>query len=103
MNDASLKNIFPCRKNVFIVMPNHIHGIINVLKPWLAGSKPATTRACSLAEIVRAFKNYYSRRINQLRHTLGVLIWQRGYYEHIIQSEKNYQQIGDYILFNPVK
>jgi putative transposase len=53
--------------------------------------------------IVRALKTYFSRKINQLRHTPGVHIWQRGYYEHIIQSEKEYHQIGEYILFNPAK
>jgi putative transposase len=85
------------------MMPNHVHGIIDILKSGLAGSKPATTQGCSLSEIVRAFKTYSSRKINQLRDTPGVHIWQRGYYEHIIQSENEYHQIGEYVLHNPAK
>jgi hypothetical protein len=39
---------------MIFAMPNDVHGIINILKSGLAGSKPATTRACSLFGIVRA-------------------------------------------------
>ncbi len=88
---------------IFSVMPNHIHGLISLQEFKRAGSKPAPTTGYSLSEIVRAFKTYSSRRINQLRNTTGVHIWQRGYYEHIIQSEKEYDQTGEYILFNPAK
>ncbi|MBN1188741.1 MAG: transposase [Dehalococcoidales bacterium] len=62
-----------------------------------------TTRPFTLSEIVRAFKTCSSRRINQLRYIPGVHIWQRRYYEYIIQSEKEYYQIGEYIMFNPAK
>jgi putative transposase len=89
--------------NIFIVMPNHIHGLISLLESKRVGTIPTPTRPFTLPEIVRAFKTYSSRRINQLRYTPGVHIWQRGYYEHIIQSEKEYHQIGEYILFNPAK
>jgi putative transposase len=94
--------------SIFIVMPNHIHGLISLQEIKRAGfekswEKPAPTRPFTLSEIVRAFKTYSSRKINQLRHTPGVHIWQRGYYEHIIQSENEYNQIGEYILFNPAK
>jgi putative transposase len=94
--------------SIFIVMPNHIHGLISFQEFKRAGfvnrwGKPAPTRPFTLSEIVRAFKTYSSRRINQLRNTPGVHIWQRGYYEHIIQSEQEYHQIGEYILFNPAK
>jgi putative transposase len=89
--------------NIFIVMPNHIHGLISLQESRRAGSKPAPTTGFPLSEIVRAFKTYSSRRINQLRNTPGAQIWQRGYYEHVIQSENEYHQIGEYILFNPAK
>jgi putative transposase len=94
--------------SIFIVIPNHIHGTVYIQESGRAGFdnrwvKPAPTRPCTLSEIVRAFKTFSSRKINQLRYTQGVHIWQRGYYEHIIQSEKEYDQIGEYILFNPAK
>jgi hypothetical protein len=26
-----------------------------------------------------------------------------GYYEHVIRSEDEYEQIGEYVIFNPAK
>jgi putative transposase len=49
----------------FIVMPNHVHGIVIFNEPpERAGSKPAPTREHPLSEIIRAFKTFSSRRIN---------------------------------------
>jgi REP element-mobilizing transposase RayT len=42
-----------------------------------------------------------ARRINLIRNTPNVPIWQRNYYEHIITSEKEYIQIEAYIENNP--
>lgn len=33
----------------------------------------------------------------------GELLWQRGYYEHIIRNEQDYLQIWEYIENNPVR
>ncbi len=75
---------------VFIVMPNHVHGIITLHKVGRAGSKPAPTKQYPLSEIVRAFKTYSSRRINELRNSRGTRVWQRNYYEHVIRNESDY-------------
>ena len=88
---------------VFIVMPNHVHGIIFIQDPGRAGFKPAPTRKHPLSEIVRAFKTFSSRRINELRNSQGTPVWQRNYYEHVIRNENDYHQIGEYILYNPAK
>ncbi|MDD5288079.1 MAG: hypothetical protein PHY28_03070, partial [Dehalococcoidales bacterium] len=56
-----------------------------------------------LSEIVRAFKTYSSRKINELSNSQGKPVWQRNYYEHIIRNESDYLQIGKYILYNPTK
>jgi hypothetical protein len=113
MENNSLENIYPRRKSlrlsgydcgqqgVYFIASNHIHGLISLQELKRAGTIPAPTKPFTLSEI--AFKTYSSRRINQLRNTRGVNIWQRVYYEHIFQSEKEYHQIGEYILFNPAK
>jgi putative transposase len=88
---------------VFIVMPNHIHGIIAIHDVERAGSKPAPTKTYPLFEIVRAFKTYSSRKINTLRNMKGISVWQRNYYEHIIRSEKDYREIGEYVVNNSAK
>jgi putative transposase len=33
----------------------------------------------------------------------GQKLWQRNYYEHIIQDEKAYHNISNYILNNPAQ
>ena len=82
----------------FVIMPNHVHGII-VLEPSdRAGLEPAPT---VLSEIVRQFKTFSARRINQLRHTPGKPVWQRNFYDHIIRDEKDYEAVVNYIYLNP--
>jgi len=90
--------------DIFVIMPNHIHGIIIIHETKdRSGSKPDPTKRYPLSEIVRAFKAYSSRRINERRNSRGVSIWQRSYYEHVIRSEKEHHEIGEYIIYNPAK
>jgi REP element-mobilizing transposase RayT len=97
----------------FIVMPNHIHGML-VITDSCRGVKfnaPTSKRG-----------NYYSR-ISPMQNTLSVVVrtyksavsrwckqngyrdfqWQRNYYEHIIRSEKDLTKVREYIVTNPVK
>ena len=85
----------------FVVMPNHFHGIV-VLRPVedCGGGSQAGKRH-GLPEIVRAFKTFSARRINEVRGTQGVPIWQRSYYEHVIRDEADYQRIAEYVAENP--
>ena len=89
--------------DVFIVMPNHFHGIL-----WLLASKDddvvspqSRLVAGSLGAIVGNFKSITTRRINQVRKTPGQLVWQRNYYEHVIRHNKELNAIRQYILDNP--
>ncbi len=54
-----------------------------------------------LPEIVRALKTFSSRRINEIRNTPGIPVWQRNYYEHIIRDNESLHRITDYIKNNP--
>ena len=97
----------------FVVMPNHVHGIVILRdhqgQPYPiadnvgAGLKPAPARRHPLSEIVRAFKTFTSRRINELRGTPRVPAWQRNYYERVIRNDKELDAIRQYIADNPVK
>ena len=93
----------------FVVMPNHIHGIV-VLTDVRAGLKPAPTaigpnpappKRHGLPEIIRALKTFSARRINEIRQTPGISVWQRNYYEHVIRNEADYTRIAEYIIDNP--
>ncbi len=101
----------------FIVMPNHIHGIIAIVgagsKPARAAcvhnsiklvSKPAHTRSTNtaLSEIVRQLKTFSARRINKTRKQ-PMPVWQRNYYEHVIRDELSFNRIREYIINNPLQ
>ena len=49
----------------FVIMPNHTHG---------------------LPEIVRQFKTFSAKRINQTRKIPGRSVWQRNYYEPLLSG-----------------
>jgi REP element-mobilizing transposase RayT len=95
--------------DAFVVMPNHVHGIVvitgrGVASPG-AGSRdamplqgPATG---SLGAIVGNWKAVTTRRINRLRNFPGVPFWQRNYWEHVIRSGAALGRIRAYIEANP--
>jgi REP element-mobilizing transposase RayT len=48
-------------------------------------------------------KSAVTKRINALRGTPGMPVWQRNYYEHIIRNERALVAIRAYILNNPIQ
>ena len=99
---------------IFIVMPNHVHGIIMLASEnRRSGSyinkeveyqrKPDPTDSFSLSEVIRGFKSYSSKAVNEARHSPGTTVWQRSFYEQIIRTEKEYREIGEYIVYNAAK
>jgi putative transposase len=78
----------------FIVMPNHFHGIIVIR----SGAKRD-----AVPDIVRGFKTFSARRINQERDTPGNPVWQRNYWEHVIRDQDSFRRIHDYISTNPLR
>lgn len=89
--------------DAFVVMPNHVHGIILLGDSVGAGFKPAPTgvKRLPLSEVVRGFKTFSARRVIELRSTPGNRVWQRIYYEHIIRDEASLNPIRQYIISNP--
>lgn len=103
----------------FVVMPNHIHGIIiNDVGAtrWVASKYGATHQvaptgldrpygptARSIGAIIGQFKSIVTKRINSLHKTPLMSIWQRNYYEHVIRDENDLNRIRQYIIDNPRK
>ncbi|MDM9381338.1 hypothetical protein QUB80_11555 [Chlorogloeopsis sp. ULAP01] len=79
---------------------------LSVLSKILS-AKPAPTgnstikRHHGIPEIIRGFKTFSARRINQIRCTPGISVWQRNYYEQIIHNEIALNTIRQYIANNP--
>ena len=74
----------------FVVMPNHVHGII-----WITKS--------TVGAIVGSFKSAATKRANMLRGMPGAKLWQRNYYEHVIRGEDELRTVREYISTNPLK
>ena len=98
----------------FVVMPNHVHAIVVILdEPAMvrectvgdglrpSPTRPSPTRKHPLSEIVRAFKSFSARRINEITNTPGTPVWQRGFYDHIIRDDRSMTRIREYIAHNP--
>ena len=81
----------------FVVMPNHVHGIIKIidhvgaiheLPLQTANTNQKTKRRRMLIpKVVGYFKMNSSKQINTIRNSTGIPVWQRNYYEHIIRNE----------------
>ncbi len=109
----------------FVVMPNHIHGIMvidNDMSVGLdiidgiditveTGFKPVSTtnpvstnnKHHGLFEFVRALKTFSARRINELRKTPGIPVWQTRFYDRIVRDENELINVRKYIGNNPAK
>lgn len=72
----------------YVVMPNHVH----VLLVPLEGS--------GLTEILRSWKTFTAREINQREGRSGGL-WQRESFDHIVRSKEQLRRIREYIARNP--
>lgn len=91
----------------FVVMPNHLHGLI-VMEPLRRGVSHTPggkfrSPAQTVGAIVRGFKGSTTRLINELQGTPGVMLWQRNYYEHIVRDDHELQRIREYIANNPAQ
>ncbi len=86
----------------FVVMPNHVHGIVVIENYVGNGFKPFPTQH-GLSEIMRGFKTFSSRRINETINNGVKFHWQKSFYDKIIRDEKSLDDIRKYIRGNPLK
>ncbi|WP_433834541.1 transposase [Flavobacterium anhuiense] len=105
----------------FVVMPNHIHGIliidkksnINDIQDGETGnalsllseseSNPGAQRfqnigKNTISSIVGSYKSAVTKHANRLGYPHQ---WQKLFYDNIIRSNNDYQRISDYIVSNP--
>ena len=107
--------------DAFIVMPNHVHGMVilnGTTDPEGVGAQqaaplhtPARRSAAirdsvrvmpgSLGAIVRSFKAATAKRINEARNTPAATVWQRNYYDRVIRDDRELHRARRYILSNP--
>jgi REP element-mobilizing transposase RayT len=88
--------------DAFVVMPNHIHGILFFDRPDKTDWNPNTfgPQSQNLAAVIRGFKSATKRYANQ--HNIP-FEWQSRYHDRIIRDEKELNAIRQYIINNPSK
>jgi len=86
----------------YIIMPDHMHGIIIINKENNIGQQHAVNtfgpQSQNLASIIRGFKVGVTKGARIINGGFG---WQPRYYEHIIRNENAHNRIVNYIKNNP--
>jgi putative transposase len=108
----------------FVVMPNHVHGILWITEEgayrihpgtWKtipdcrddrpaipAGPIPSGNRKIeTLSNFLGAFKTLAATRVNKLRGVIGMPVWQKSFHGRIIRNDRELKRIQEYIRNNP--
>ena len=94
--------------DAWVIMPNHIHGIVVINAINDPNINVGAQRECqrsgiayrrpkSLSSFVAGFKCAATKAINIRRNAAGTPVWQRNYYDRIIRNEPSLQRIRHYI------
>ncbi len=106
-----IKERFPqIELDAFVIMPNHIHGIIVISNVGAIHESPRPgeprkilRRKMLLSKAIGYFKMNSAKNGNLLRNKFASPFWQRNYYEHVIRNETDLEEIREYIQNNPLK
>jgi len=98
------------RLDRFVIMPNHLHGIIVIQRKPSKGTGFISSeddshpkrRPLDLGQIVAYFKYQSTKIINEINKTPGSPLWQRNYFEHIIHDKEEMRKCRKYINENPL-
>jgi len=89
--------------DAFVVMPDHVHGIIVLTKADSNAAAGGRIAPGSLGAIVRSFKSAATARINRLSDTPGRRVGQRNYFERIVRDPAALHRTRWYIITNPMR
>ena len=81
----------------YVIMPDHIHLIVQVNETVSIGTSraPSPTNT-EIPHFVSTLKRFCHREA-------GAVIFQRSYYDHVIRNQQDYDEIWQYIENNPQK
>ncbi len=80
------------RVDKYIVMPDHIHMLVSIVPDEFGRPQVAPT----ISRVVQQFKGAITKKV-------GFSLWQKGYYDHIIRGQQDYDEIWQYIDENPLR
>ncbi len=84
------------RIDVYTIMPDHVHMIIQITEPGVGGPPWAAARTADLVKMIDSFKTLTAKKA-------GFTLWHRGYYEHIIRNDEDLYNTRNYITCNASK
>ncbi len=100
------------RLHEFVVMPNHVHGIVEIVEVLTGAQHAAPLQGAvgspvrlvsgSLSVIVRSFKAEVTRRAH-LELNWNAEIWQRNYFDRVIRDAREFSDASRYIAENPLR
>lgn len=98
------KRLQHVRLDEFVVMPNHLHGIIMIERTGnsIESSKSHGLLPASLGSVISQFKSRTVKRVRK-KTSEHVNLWQRNYYESILRTDIDIENRRRYIRENPVR
>ena len=84
-----------------IVMPNHIHLLItidNIEARYTGGHGDPP-----LQDVIRNLKSYTTKKYWELTGEKNDVLWQRGFVDHIIRNQTDFEYHWNYIEYNALK
>ena len=75
-----------------VIMPDHVHLLLQINTDREGRSMTAPT----ISTVVRMLKGAVTKKA-------GFSVWQKGFYDHVVRGDKDYQEIWNYIEGNPGK
>ncbi|GAB4314829.1 MAG: transposase [Candidatus Zixiibacteriota bacterium] len=88
----------------FIIMPDHLHGIVVITENRARQCKTGfQSPSQSLGAIIRGWKGIVTGKVRRALSQPNLVLWQRGFWEHIIRNEADLDAIRYYIKYNALK
>ncbi len=91
----------------YVIMPDHIHILLRIASSQnrldLGDADGTGNPSPTIGNIVGWYKYQTSKQINLMNGTIGEIVFQRSYYDHVIRNQQDYDDTWTYIENNPRK
>ena len=106
--------------DVFVVMPDHVHLLFGIADGGATGPLSTGGRGVlqyaptdeprrfgspsrSVGAVVRGYKGAVTRAVRSAGRAPRFAVWQRGYYDRVVRSDREAEAIRRYVAENPAR